>query len=122
MTRDRITCRGSMRTIAILVAAATAVPLSAQFQPPASPITYSQALELAMSRNLGVAAARRLRAIRESAVRTSRQYLNPAIGFETTKDTPHQVLSFDLPVELGGRRSRRIDLSTEEVSLADADL
>src|SRR5262249_59982581 len=80
-----------------------------------------QALELAMARNLGVSAARRLRAIREAAVRTSRQYLNPSVGFETTQDTPHQVFTFDLPVELG-RRSKRIDLATAEVSLADADL
>src|SRR5262245_2456527 len=117
-----------MRTLlSVLLIFPAAVPLSAQFQPlgtypPNMPFSYSQALELAKARNLGVEAARRLRAVRESAVRTSRQYLNPSVGFEATKDTPHQVFTFDLPVELGGRRSKRIDLTTEEVSLADADL
>ena len=39
-----------------------------------------------------------------------------------TRDAPHQVFTFDLPVELGGRRSRRIDLAREELTLADVDL
>lgn len=87
-----------------------------------APLTYAQAVELARARNLGVEAARRLRSVREAAIRTARQRLNPSVGFETTQDKPHQVVSFDLPVELGGRRTRRIDLATEEVTLADADL
>lgn len=87
-----------------------------------APLTYAQAVELARARNLGVEAARRLRSVREAAIRTARQRLNPSVGFETTQDKPHQVVSFDLPVELGGRRTRRIDLATQEVTLADADL
>lgn len=93
-----------------------------QAQPSTDVLTYAKALELAKARNLGVEAARRLRAVREAAIRTARQRPNPGVGFETTQDQPHQVFTFDLPVELGGRRARRIDLATEEISLADADL
>src|SRR5262245_39142258 len=105
----------------LAVVACVTVPAPAHSQPPTS-LTFPQALEMAKARNLGVEAARRLRAVREAAIRTARQRLNPAIGFEATQDSPHQTLTFDLPVELGGRRSHRIDLATEEVSLADADL
>jgi cobalt-zinc-cadmium efflux system outer membrane protein len=98
--------------------------ISASSQPPAvaGPLTYEQALDLATSRNLGLEAARRQRAIREAAIRTARQVPNPAVSLEVTKDTPHQVFSFDLPLELGGKRGRRIDLATEELTLADVDV
>ncbi len=98
--------------------------ISASPQPPAvaGPLTYEQALDLATSRNLGLEAARRQRAIREAAIRTARQVPNPDVSLEVTKDTPHQVFSFDLPVELGGKRRRRIDLATEELTLADVDV
>jgi cobalt-zinc-cadmium efflux system outer membrane protein len=98
--------------------------ISASPQPPAvaGPLTYEQALDLATSRNLGLEAARRQRAIREGAIRTARQVPNPGVSLEVTRDTPHQVFSFDLPVELGGKRGRRIDLATEELTLADVDV
>lgn len=98
--------------------------ISASPQPPAvaGPLTYEQALDLATSRNLGLEAARRQRAIREAAIRTARQVTNPNVSLEVTRDTPHQVFSFDLPIELGGKRGRRIDLATEELTLADVDV
>ena len=89
---------------------------------PAGPLSYERALALATSRNLNVEAARRARAIREAAIRTARLIPNPDVSFETTQDTPHQALSFDIPVELGGKRGRRIDLAKEELTLADVDI
>jgi len=89
---------------------------------PSGPLTYEQALGLAMSRNLSLDAARRQRAIREAAIRTARQAPNPSVAVELTRDTPHQVFTFDLPVELGGKRARRIDLAAEELTLADVDV
>src|SRR5436309_3571435 len=97
---------------------------SALAQPPvpAGPLSYEQALALATSRNLNVEAARRARAIRESAIRTARLIPNPDVSFEVSRDVPHEVFSFDLPVELGGKRGRRIDLAKEELSLAEVDV
>src|SRR3954467_3117061 len=100
-----------MRTTILLIAVATAVPAAAQAPQTPSTLTYPQALDLAKARNLGLEAARRLRTIREAAIRPARQRLNPAIGFETSQDSPHQVFTFDLPLELGGRRGRRVDLA-----------
>ena len=97
---------------------------SAAAQPPSipSPLTYPQALEAAYSRNLAVAAARRARAIREGAVQTAHQYPNPDVNLEFTQDLPHQVFTFGAPIDVGPRRSRRIDLAREELSLADVDV
>lgn len=110
--------------VAFIVALACAADASnALGQPvPSASLTYEQALALATSRNLNLEAARRQRAIRQAGIRTARQAPNPGVAVEVTRDTPHQIFTFDLPVELGGRRARRIDLATEELTLADVDL
>jgi cobalt-zinc-cadmium efflux system outer membrane protein len=69
-----------------------------------------------------VAAARRQRAVREAAVQTARLSPNPDLSGEVSRDTPHEALSLDLPIELGGKRRRRVDLAKEELSLADVDV
>lgn len=113
---------GAVRSLAIGLAIIAAADVSAQPPVPAGPLTYDQALALASSRNLNVEAARRVRLIREAAIRTARQIPNPDVSFETTQDVPHQALSVDVPVELGGKRSRRIDLAKEELTLAEVDV
>jgi outer membrane protein, heavy metal efflux system len=112
-----------------LFTAAAALALScasaasqAQTPAPRGPLTYEQALDLANSRNLGIASARRALAIRQGALRTAGQRPNPSAGFEASRDTPHEVFVFGLPLELGGKRARRIDLAREELTLADVDV
>src|SRR5439155_8214553 len=83
---------------------------------------YDAALSVAVSRNLGVEAARRARQIREAAIRTARLVPNPDVSLDVGRDTPHEVFTFSLPVELGGKRTRRVDLATEELTLAEVDL
>ena len=100
----------------------TPVAVGAQSQPMSTPLTYEAALDLATSRNLAVEAARRQRAIREGNVRSARQLPNPDLVAESSRDTPHQVLSVDVPLELFGTRGRRISLAREELSLADVDV
>src|SRR5882724_719727 len=86
------------------------------------PLTFENALDLATSRNLGLEAARRQRAIRDAAVRTARQLPNPEIAADVTQDTPHYGVMFNIPVEIGGKRTRRIDLAKQELTLADVDV
>lgn len=116
----------SRRAIAGGVAAAalslTAAGATAQPAPATGPLTFKGALDLAMSRNLGLEAARRQRAIREAAIRAARQIPNPDVSGEITRDTPHELLSFSMPIEVGGKRRRRVDLAKEELSLADVDV
>ncbi len=106
-----------------IVAVCCSLFVSAQTPVISGPLTYDRALDLATSRNLGLAAARRGRAIREAAIRTARQRPNPEVGAEVSpKDAPHQAVIFGLPVELGGKRGRRIALAREELTLADVDV
>ena len=112
--------------IAALAAPALPAPalVSAQGQPApvTGPLTYEAALDLATSRNLGLLAARGLRAIREAAIRAAGQRPNPDFTFDATRDTPHYAAMVGVPVEVGGKRQRRIDLAKEELTLADVDL
>jgi hypothetical protein len=71
--------------VAVLLTASVAAQPAAIPQP----LTYPQALELARSRNLGLAAARRARAIREAAIKTARLYPNPDLSLDLTQDQPH---------------------------------
>ena len=112
--------------IGVFAALALSAPAlgSAQSQPATvtGPLTYDAALDLATSRNLGLLAARRQRAIREAAIRVAGQRPNPDFTFDATRDTPHYAATVGLPIEVGGKRQRRIDLAKEELTLADVDL
>ena len=112
------------KTIVCLAAAvACAAPLMAAPQTtPSPPLTFQAAFELAASRNLGLEAARRQKAIREAQIRIAKQYQNPDVAFEASRDTPHEVLMFNFPVEIGGKRDRRIDLAQAEAAQADLDV
>src|SRR5438128_2169637 len=86
---------------AFVVAALTrSTRAQAPLVPVPAPLTFEAALDLATSRNLGLEAARRQRAIREAAIRIARQIPNPDVSVEVTRDTPHAVSSFNLPVEI----------------------
>jgi outer membrane protein, heavy metal efflux system len=111
----------TIRCAAVVVLAAGPFVERVGAQTPAAPLTFSAALDLAASRNLDLAAIKRQRAIREAQVRVARQWANPAVGFEVTKDSPHENLTFDFPLPLGGVRGRQIDLAREELTLADVD-
>lgn len=111
-----------IRPGAIALAAIAGPGLSAQTAAVPTPLTYQQAVDLAATRNLGVDAARRARTIREAGVGIAGQRPNPTASLEVTRDTPHEIIIFDLPVELGGKRARRLDLAREELTLADVDV
>jgi cobalt-zinc-cadmium efflux system outer membrane protein len=111
----------TIRIAAAILLSAGPMAARAAAQAPAAPLTFSAALDLAASRNLDLAAIKRQRAIREAQVRVARQWANPAVGFEVTKDSPHENLTFDFPLPLGGVRGRQIDLAKEELTLADVD-
>ena len=120
-----------MRRIAVLAAAAIFLAAVSFFGAPSPPpqtsasppsLTFQAALETALANNAGLAAARRGRAIREAAVISAKQHPNPEFSFEITRDTPHETVGIGLPFEMGGKRTRRIDLAREELSLAEIEI
>jgi outer membrane protein, heavy metal efflux system len=130
--RSAVSCLGSKTTVANFAAFAFQMSVAAgafhvsvtAAQTPAvsGPLNYEQALDVAISRNLNVEAARRQRAVRQAAIRTARQIPNPDLSVELTQDVPHQAVSVDMPLELGGKRARRIELAQAEFTLADLDV
>ena len=112
-----------VRRFACLLVFTLPIVLDAQQpQPPLTALTFDTALAFATGRNLRVDAARRQRAIREAGVRTAGQIPNPDLSGEASRDVPHQAINFDVPLEIGGKRSRRVDLAREELSLAETDV
>jgi len=44
------------------------------------------------------------------------------LSVELTQDLPHQIVTAGIPLDFGPRRSRRIELANEELSLAEVDV
>jgi cobalt-zinc-cadmium efflux system outer membrane protein len=72
--------------------------------------------------NLDVLAARARYAVRRAGIRIAATQPNPLIAAEVLRSDPHASVVFELPLELGGRRARRIDVAEAELKLADAEL
>jgi outer membrane protein, heavy metal efflux system len=80
------------------------------------------ALAVAESDNLELRAARQQRAMAIAGLTTARQLPNPTISFTATRDMPHEGLALDIPIELGGKRGKRIALAKEEQNSIELDL
>lgn len=97
-----------------------AAPAFAQ-QPPSSQgasappvkLTLQDALDRANRQNLDLATARLRRAVSQAGIRIAGQIPNPTINFTALRDTPHEGLFFEQPLEIGGKRGRRIELARE---------
>jgi outer membrane protein, heavy metal efflux system len=106
----------------VVLAAVISSPIRAQqvSQPPR--LTLAVALDLAERQNLDLVAARAQRAVSLAGVRVGGERPNPSVSFGATRDTPHESLFFDQPVELGPKRERRIDLARQEGALTELDI
>lgn len=110
-----------MKYIGILVlVCATALATAAQQQP--QKLTLAQALEMANRQNLDLIAARAQRAVAAAGVKIAGQRPNPTGNFTALRDDPHEGWWFDIPLELGTKRGRRIDLARAQGVLTDDDV
>lgn len=112
-----------MRGVLLAVALLAASPLAAQAQSAASPpLSLSAALARAREANPTILAARQARIAGAANVRLAGERPNPDVSFEAEKETPHQAVAVSLPIELGGKRARRIDLANAGLGVIDADI
>jgi cobalt-zinc-cadmium efflux system outer membrane protein len=88
----------------------------------AQKLTLSRALDLAEKQNLDLAAARAQVAVAQAGVRIAGERPNPTVNFSATRDTPHESLFFDQPIELGSRRNKRIELAKQQGVLTDVNI
>lgn len=85
-------------------------------------LTVLEALDLADKQNLDLAAARSRRAVALAGIQIAKQRPNPSASLTALRDEPHEGLFFDQPVEIGGKRGRRIDVARQEGALTELEI
>ena len=100
----------SMSLVAVLLCARPAAQT-----PSLDPLTFEQAVERALAANPTIAAARLGRAVRQAGIGVAGERPNPELTFEVEKETPKQSLGIAVPIELAGKRAKRI--AVEEAAL-----
>ena len=110
-----------MKLLRLLLVIIVVAVTSAQAQDTPK-LTLQSALELAGRQNLDLVAVRRRRAVTVAGIQIARQRPNPTLSFEAMRDSPHQALLFEQPLEIGSKRGRRIDVAREEGVLTDVEI
>jgi outer membrane protein, heavy metal efflux system len=108
--------------VAGLCLAAAAVSAQVQPAPAAAGLTLASAIERAIAVNPAIAAARLQRPIDAAGIAVAGERPNPEVTYEYSKETPRQAIGGTLPIELGGKRQRRLDLANATVAVTEADL
>ena len=95
---------------------------SAQPAPPLPSLSLEGALARAAEHNPSVLASRRRRPVDLAGRAVAAERLNPEIRVEAERETPRTSYTFALPLELGGKRNRRIALSDATIRKGEAEL
>lgn len=114
----RIPRRAAHACLAALLAAAPAIAQP----PPAGSLTLQAAMERAVAANPAIAAARLGRAIDVAGLALAGERLNPQASFEIEKETPKQSFGVAVPLELGGKRAKRIAVGEATIRAGEAQL
>ncbi|MGH9704016.1 MAG: TolC family protein [Candidatus Acidiferrales bacterium] len=85
-------------------------------------LTLEAALQKAERQNLDLVAARARQAIAQAGIRIAGERPNPTLTFGALRDTPHEFVTVDQPLEIGPKRGRRIELARQESVLTDVEI
>src|SRR5204863_6863779 len=94
--------------------------LRAVAQAPAS-LTLNEAIGRAVEANRAVLAARSARAIDLAARQAAGQRPNPEVSVEAERETPHWAFGSTIPLDISGKRQRRIDVATATLAVTEAE-
>ncbi len=114
---SRPVARAAWMLVAALLAAS---PLAAQGA--GEPLTLDAAFDRALAANPTIAAARLRRLADLAGVDVARERPNPEARVEFERETPTQAYGLSVPVETGGKRSRRIAVSEALVRTGEAEV
>jgi cobalt-zinc-cadmium efflux system outer membrane protein len=103
--------------IALLVASTAAAQVA-----PGGSLTLQAAMDRAFSANPTIAAARLRGAINLAALGVAHERLNPEAAVEIAKETPRQSFGFAVPLELGGKRAKRIAVGEATLRAGEAEI
>jgi cobalt-zinc-cadmium efflux system outer membrane protein len=94
-------------------------PAWAQASP--SSLSLADAIARADAANPAILAARSGRAIDVAGVAVAGERLNPEISVEEARETPHWSVGGSIPLDISGKRGRRIDVANAALAVTDAD-
>lgn len=86
------------------------------------PLTLDAALARALAANRSIAVARLQRPVASAASRIARERPNPDLTFDAARETPKQSFTFSWPIELGGKRDRRVSVAEAGIASTDAEI
>jgi cobalt-zinc-cadmium efflux system outer membrane protein len=86
------------------------------------PLDLKTALAEAQSNNLDLRAAREQRAQALAGLSIAGAIPNPTVSFSATRDTPHESVLWDQPLEIGGQRGRRLAVAREEQRATEIEI
>ena len=104
-----------------LAALLLSTDVAAQVAPVGS-LTLRAAIDRAMAANATIAAARLRGPINLANLAVARERLNPEVAFELEKETPKEAYGLAVPLELGGKRARRMDVAEATIRAGEAEL
>src|SRR6266850_960508 len=105
---------------AVLLSQPLASPVAAQAT--VGSFTLQMAMDRALAANATIAAARLRGPINLANLAVARERLNPEGTVEIEKETPKQAFGFAVPLELGGKRAKRIAVGEATVRAGEAEL
>jgi cobalt-zinc-cadmium efflux system outer membrane protein len=98
------------------------VAAAGTIEAPAGALTYDAALQRARVANPRIAAARLRRSVALASRDVAAERLNPEFRVEAQKETPKESYGVAVPLELGGRRARRIEVADAAIQTGEAEL
>lgn len=111
-----------MRAAASIRRALCVLALAGIAQAQSNSFDLRAALAAAEAGNLELRAARQQRAQALAGITVARAIPNPTVSFSAARDTPHEGLTYDQPLELGGKRGKRIAVAQEEQKAIEVDI
>jgi outer membrane protein TolC len=85
-------------------------------------LSLREAIARALEANRTLLASRRARAVGLAERDVAGQRPNPEVSVEAEKETPHWAFAGTLPLELYGKRQRRIDVAQASLAVSDAEI
>jgi cobalt-zinc-cadmium efflux system outer membrane protein len=116
----RSTIRCMKASVACGFSALCIAGITVAAQAPSS-LTLNEAIGRAVEANRAVLAARSARAIDLAARQAAGQRPNPEVSVEAERETPHWAFGSTVPIEVSGKRQRRLDVANATLAVTEAE-
>ena len=111
----------TFRTTTALVAASLTLHAAAPSGQGPSTLTLNDAMSRAVEANRTLLAARTARAVDVAGIQAAGQRPNPDVSFEYLRETPHWAFTGTLPLDLSGKRQRRVEVANATLAVTEAE-